>query len=228
MTIPEQIEKYANPVRAAHAQRFFKTGKGEYGEGDVFIGLSTPELRTIAKENLTATFEEIKELLYSPIHEFRSVALFILTYQYEKNWVNRDALVDFYLRHRKQVNNWDLVDNSAYKILGHYLQDKDRSVLYKLAKEDNLWAQRIAIITTLAFIKKKDFKDTLNLIELLLKHPHDLMHKANGWMLREIGKKDEVVLCDFLDKHLENMPRTTLRYAIERFEESKRKAYLKR
>lgn len=227
MSISLAILKKQNPDKAEHAQRFFKTGKGQYGEGDVFLGLTVPELRKIAKDNLDASFEELKELLYSKYHEFRLAALFILTYQYEKNLKDRKEIVDFYLSHKKQVNNWDLVDNTAYKILGHYLYDKDRKVLYEFAKTDHLWTQRIAVVTTMFFIKKGDFLDALKIIEILLEHPHDLIHKANGWMLREIGKKDETVLDKFLKKHLKNMPRTTLRYAIERMEENKRQDYLK-
>lgn len=227
MSISSQIRKKKNPDKAEHAQRFFKTGKGQYGEGDVFLGLTVPELRKIAKSNLDASFEELKELLYSKYHEFRLTALYILTYQYEKNLKNRKDIVDFYLLHKEQVNNWDLVDNSAYKILGHYLYEKDRKILYKFAKADHLWTQRIAVVSTMYFIKKGDFSDALKIIEILLEHPHDLIHKANGWMLREVGKQDETVLDNFLKKHLAKMPRTTLRYAIERMNEKKRQDYLK-
>lgn len=226
MTLQQQIRQKAKPERAEHSQRFFKTGKGEYGEGDVFLGLTVPEQRKIAKENLSASFEELKELLYSEIHEFRLTALFILTYQYEKQPEKRKQIVEFYTAHKEQVNNWDLVDSSAYKILGHYLFDKDRSLLFDYTTHENLWVNRIALISTLYFIKKDDFDDALELIEKSLNHPHDLIHKANGWMLREIGKRNEKVLRNFLNRHVKQMPRTTLRYAIERLDEKSRKEFL--
>lgn len=226
MDIATQIRQEANPQRAEHSQRFFKTGKGQYGEGDVFLGLTVPQQRAIAKRNLAAKLEELKTLLYSEIHEFRLVALFILTYQYEKYPERREEIVAFYLAHKEQVNNWDLVDSTAYKILGHYLFDKERAVLYSFIEHPNLWVNRIAIVSTLYFIKKDDFKDAKKIILSSLGHPHDLIHKANGWMLREMGKRNEQALCDFLDKHTKKMPRTTLRYAIERLDTAKKKHYM--
>jgi 3-methyladenine DNA glycosylase AlkD len=226
MKIAAQIRKEANPERAEHSQRFFKTGKGQYGDGDVFLGLTVPQQRTIARRNLAAGFDELKTLLYSEIHEFRLVALFILTYQYETRQEQRKEIVDFYLAHKEQVNNWDLVDSTAYKILGRYLFDKDRTVLYSFIEYPNLWVNRIAIVSTLYFIKNDDFEDAKKIVLSSLDHPHDLIHKANGWMLREIGKRSEHVLCDFLDKHTKKMPRTTLRYAIERLDDINKKHYM--
>lgn len=226
--VAKEILKLKNLERAEHSQRFFKTGKGQYGEGDVFLGLSVPEQRKIAKSNLDVSFSEIEELLYSKYHEFRLTGLLILTYQYEKKKKDPKAIVDFYIKHRKQVNNWDLVDNTAYKILGHYLFDKDRKLLFDFAKSEHLWTQRIAVVSTMYFIKNNDFKDALKIIGELLSHEHDLIHKANGWMLREIGKKEEKILESFLNTNIHRMPRTTLRYAIERMPEEKRQEFLNR
>jgi 3-methyladenine DNA glycosylase AlkD len=228
MQLEKQILQKANPQRVEHSQRFFKTGKGEYGEGDVFLGLTVPEQRKIAKANLSVEFEELQTLLYSPYHEFRLVALFILTYQFEKFVNKREAIASFYIEHKEQVNNWDLVDSSAYKILGRYLFDKERSMLYDFISHPCLWVNRIAVVSTLYFIKKDDFDDAISIIGQSLQHPHDLMHKANGWMLREIGKRDEKTLLQFLDEHIYNMPRTTLRYAIERLDDSLKKDYMTR
>ena len=228
MKLEKQILQKADPKRAMLSQRFFKTGKGEYGEGDVFLGLSVPEQRKIARSNLSVGFEELRTLLYSHYHEFRLVALFILTYQYEKFTTQRKAVVDFYIEHKEQVNNWDLVDSSAYKILGNYLFDKDRAILFSFISHPNLWVNRIAVVSTFYFIKKKDYKDAVLIIRQSLHHHHDLIHKANGWMLREIGKQNEGVLRKFLDKHVHEMPRTTLRYAIERLDQPTKKDYMSR
>ena len=225
--IKQDLLQLSSPKRAAFVLRFFKTGKGQYSEGDVFIGVSNPNARTIAKKYAQLSLADVEVLIKNPIHEFRFVALIILVNLFIKSrGVARQDVVDCYLRNLEYVNNWDLVDCSCYKILGPHLFNQDRSLLYELAASSHLWSQRIAIVSTLYFIKENQFSDTLRLSETLLSHRHDLIHKAVGWMLREIGKRDELVLEEFLDEHIEQMPRTALRYAIERFSESKRKYYL--
>ena len=228
--LKKELRKYANAEKATFFPRFFKTGKGEYGEGDQFIGVTVPNVRTVAKQFKNLPLKDIKSLLYSPIHEERLVALLILVDQFQKgNEETRRTIFDFYLSHTKQVNNWDLVDLTAPYIVSKYLLDKPRGILYKLAKSRNLWERRIAIMGTFAFItKNKEYEDTFKIAEILLHDKHDLIHKAVGWMLREVGKrisrgKEE----EFLKKHYKTMPRTMLRYAIEKFPEDKRKAYLK-
>jgi len=227
MGIKKDLQKLANPKQAKLLQRFFKTGKGEYGEGDIFLGIKVPEQRKIAKKYSDLTLKYIQELLSSKIHEHRLVALFILVDKY-KQAKNKKELVDFYLKNTKYINNWDLVDLSAPNIVGDYLLDKDKSILYKLAKSDNLWEKRIAVLATFAFIKDNQFEDAFKISEILLKDNHDLIHKAVGWMLREIGKRNLEAEERFLNNHYKKMPRTMLRYAIERFPESKRKYYLKK
>lgn len=193
----------------------------------MFLGLSVPEQRNIARKHQNLPLHLIESLLNSRIHEERFTAIEILNFKYKKSSdKEKKKIVDFYLRHKKYINNWDLVDDSAPYILGNWLVDKDRDVLYKLAKSKTLWDRRIAIVSTFAFIKNNDFEDTLKISEILLGDKHDLIHKAVGWMLREIGKRDEKVLIDFLEKHASCMPRTTLRYSIERFDAKKRKVYL--
>lgn len=226
MSISNAINQHRNPERALVSQRFFKTGEGDYGEGDVFIGLSVPQCRTIAKKYSTLSLSEVKELLYSEIHEERLIALLILVEQYKKT--GQKEIIDFYLDHLKQVNNWDLVDTSADKLVGTYLIDREKTILYRLAQSENLWERRVAIIATFAFIRQKQFEDTLRISEILMRDTHDLIHKAVGWMLREVGKRDHKVLERFLEKHSRNMPRTMLRYAIEKFDAIKRKEYLRR
>ncbi len=236
-----EVKKLADPKRAEASKRFFKTGKGEYGEGDQFIGLSVPKCRAIAKQFKDLLLLEIKELLESKIHEERLIALFILVGRFAKaDEKLKKEIFDFYLENTKLINNWDLVDSSAYFIVGEYLLDKPRDILYKLAKSENLWERRIAIIATLQFIKKKkEFKDTFKIAEVLLNDNHDLIHKAVGWMLREVGEKvGQKELVIFLAKHYRQalnghyvpiykiMPRTMLRYSIEKFEEDLRKKYL--
>lgn len=226
----KELEKNADPKQAANLQWFFKTGKGEYGEGDVFLGLKVPVLRSIAKNYKELTLGEIQELLDSKIHEHRMIALFILIGKYERaDEAEKKQIFDFYLRNTRNINNWDLVDLSAPNIVGEYLADKDRSILYKLAKSKELWERRIAILATFAFIKRKESKDSLAIAELLLKDKHDLIHKATGWMLREVGKRvsqeDEE---RFLRKHYQQMPRTMLRYAIEKFDAKKKEFYMRK
>jgi len=225
-----ELEKCGNPEKAAHLSGFFKTGKGEYGEGDRFMGVTVPEQRSIAKKYATAGLPLLEELITSPFHEQRLTALLILTLKYRKSKseAEKEAYIRFYLSHTRFINNWDLVDLSCYSLLGHWLEDKDRSLLYKLADSSNLWEQRIAIVSCMHFVRKGDFKDCLAIADKLLLHPHDLIHKATGWLLREIGKKDKAVLVAFLQTRYLRMPRTMLRYAIERFPEEERKKWMKR
>jgi len=225
----QELEKLRNPAKAAILSRFFKTGRGEYGEGDVFLGIPVPLQRGVAKKYPELLLEDLRNLLSSRIHEERLVALLILITRYKKaDNTDRRVVVDFYLKNAKRINSWDLVDISAGNILGDYLLDKDKTLLSHLAGSDSLWERRMAIMATFAFIKKNEFKDTLHISELLLNDTHDLIHKAVGWMLREIGKRDRETAEQFLRTHYRNMPRTMLRYAIERFDEKTRDAYLKR
>jgi len=222
-----ELEKLKNPAKAKIAQRFFKTGKGEYGEGDIFLGITVPLQRAVAKKYRDLNLVDLQKLLSSKIHEQRLISLLILIYQYNKIGENKKKkIVDFYLKNTKNINNWDLVDLSCRDIIGHYFIDKDRSLLYQLARSKNLWEKRIAIISTWWFIREKQLKDTLKIAEILLKDKHDLIHKAAGWMLREVGKKDQTVLEKFLNRYHKMMPRTMLRYAIEKLNKSKRENYL--
>ena len=229
-TISKELRSFATKEKAEFLPRFFKTGKGDYGEGDRFHGVVVPDQRKVAnKFSSTTSKEVIIELLHSPFHEERQTGVFILCNKFneakktgkEKEWY------DLYLKMAERINNWDLVDSSAHVIVGQYLEDKDRSILYKLAKENSLWKNRIAVVATWHFIRKNsDLKDILQLSEIMLTHKHDLMHKATGWMLREGWKKDAKQIEKFLDKFATQMPRTMLRYAIEKMEETKRKGYL--
>lgn len=226
-SLKQDLQGQADPVRARHSQRFFKTGKGEYGEGDKFLGLTNPQIRTLAKKYRDLDLADLEKLLGSKIHEHRLISLFILVDQFHRaNEQARRQIYDFYLKNATRVNNWDLVDSSAHKIVGWYLEDKDRAILYKLAKSKNLWEKRISIIATFWFIKNGELNDSLKIAEILLKDEHDLIHKAVGWMLRETGKKDVAILRQFLDKHVLDMPRTMLRYAIEKLPKKERKNYL--
>lgn len=224
--ILNDLKKQATPQRAKILARYFKTGKGEYGEGDIFFGLTSAQIGEVAKKYHDLPLVEIQKLLNQKFHECRTTALAILVKQFKKT--GKKEIVDFYLKNTARINNWDLVDISAPKILGLYLIDKNRKVLYRLAKSKNLWERRIAIISTFAFIDINDFTDSLKIAETLLCDKHDLIHKAVGWALREIGKKDQSVEEKFLKKHYRTMPRTMLRYAIEKFDEKKRQFYLKK
>ena len=225
--LKKDIRKLKNPEKAKLLARFFKTGKGEYGEGDVFIGLMVPDSRKIAVKYSKFPFNEIKTLLKSKIHEERLIALLILVNNYHKgDDEEKEKIYNFYLSNTKKINNWDLVDLSAHKIVGAHLIGKDKSILYKLVRSDNLWERRIAIIATFNFINNNKFEDSLKIAKLLLNDKHDLIHKAVGWMLREIGKRNQAVEEKFLRGCYKKMPRTMLRYAIERFDEKKRKFYL--
>lgn len=230
--VQSALKEFANPTRAGHSQRYFKTAPGEYGEGDRFIGVSVPAIRKLARQFRLLPLTEIRILLYSPIHEERLLALIILVHQFQSACkINRKPeqarIYKFYLQHYRQVNNWDLVDTSCRDIVGAYLLDKsDRDILYRWASSKHLWKKRIAIISTGAFIRQQQFDDTLQLAELLLHDKHDLIHKAVGWMLREVGKLDNKRLLNFLDTHHRNMSRTMLRYALEKYPDNIRKAYL--
>lgn len=227
--VKRDLMSVANLERSEILQRFFKTKKGEYGEGDIFVGIYVPNIREIARKYNKLYIEDIEELLYSKIHEERLCALLILVNQFEKgNDKDKKKIFNFYLKNTKQINNWDLVDLSAPKIVGEYLLNSTKDVLYKFAESDNLWKKRISIISTFAFIKRGDLDDTFRISKILLKDKNDLIQKAVGWMLREAGKRKLGVLEDFLSKNHKNISRTTLRYAIEKFSESKRQFWLKK
>jgi len=223
------LQKLENPQKAKILSRFFKTGKGEYGEGDIFLGITVPQTRSIAKKYTNLNLKDLEKLLSSKIHEHRLIALLILIENYRKDSIeHKNSIFNFYLKNTKFINNWDLVDLSAPNIVGNFLLDKDKSILYNLAKSSNLWEKRIAIISTFAFIRLYKFKHTLKISEVLMNDNHDLIHKAVGWMLREVGKRNKEVEEKFLNQHYMKMPRTMLRYAIEKFDNNKRKKYLGR
>jgi 3-methyladenine DNA glycosylase AlkD len=227
MDIEKEILASANKEKAEILQKFFKTGKGQYGEGDVFLGIVVPQQRKIAQKFKELGMKEIEKLLDSNIHEKRLIALLILIEKYKKaDPKEKNEIFEFYLKNTKNINNWDLVDLSAPNIVGDFLADKGRDILYDLAKSKDLWKRRIAIISTFSFIRKNEFEDTLKITEMLIDDTHDLIHKSTGWMLREVGKRDQKALEGFLKKYYKNMPRTMLRYAIEKFPEDKRKKYL--
>ena len=246
------LKRISNPLRAQHSKRFFKTGPGDYGEGDIFLGPSVPECRAIARRYKDLPFSDVTKLLRSRYHEERLIALFILVYKFQAGDSNqKEKIYNFYLKSTKYINNWDLVDSSADKIVGAYLLDQrsdsmrsreagDRpkksarvrpfqspEILLKLAKSPNLWERRIAIISTYKFIKNGQCNTTLQIAKPLLSDKHDLIHKAVGWMLREVGKHcSEKILTEFLNLNYRSMPRTALRYAIEHFPEPKRRQYI--
>jgi len=230
MTVPEiksELRKYASAKKAALLRGFFKTGQGEYGEGDVFIGVKVPETRKVAVLYADLSRKDTLALLASPIHEERLLALLILIRQYENgDGKERAGIVETYLKNTRHTNNWDLIDLSAHKILGHWLKDRDRSILEKLARSESMWERRISIVATYAFIRENDLKDTFHIADILISDTEDLMHKATGWMLREAGKRDVIALEEYLQTRYQKMPRTMLRYAIERLPEPKRRAYL--
>ncbi|MCA9474016.1 MAG: DNA alkylation repair protein [Nitrospira sp.] len=227
-----ELKKLARPDKAEFLPKFFQAYEGGYGEGDQFLGVVVPPQRRLAKQFRDLSAEHVEQLLHSPWHEARLTGLFILVSQYERSCdkLKRSELVSFYLTQLDWVNNWDLVDSSAHKILGAHLVDNptQRSLLTKLAKAKSLWHQRVAVIATLALIKNREFTEILVLSEKLLNHRHDLMHKAIGWMLREVGKQDIVVLRHFLEQHSTRMPRTMLRYAIEKMSQEERQEWLTR
>ena len=235
-SLKQDLKSLANKEKAILLQRFFKTGKGEYGEGDIFLGIIVPKQRKVAKKYINLSLNDLQVLLNSKIHEERLISLFILVDKYKKaekenNEKQKQEIFNFYIKNAKNINNWDLVDLSAPNIVGNYLlkkDDKEKQILYKLAKSDNLWEKRISILATFMFIKNNQFQDSINLAEILLKDKHDLIHKAVGWMLRELGKRNEKLLINFLNKHKKEMPRTMLRYSIEKFSNEKRKFFMQR
>ncbi|MCC5941227.1 MAG: DNA alkylation repair protein [Balneolaceae bacterium] len=221
------LKAIADPEIAEHSKRYFKAGPGEYGEGDQFLGIRVPDQRKIAKKYRELDLHSVEKLITSEFHEVRLTALFILVNKYKKaSEKHREEIFGFYLDHLDYVNNWDLVDSSAKYIAGHFLFEKDRSIIYKLADDESLWKRRIAVLTTSYFIDQNDYSTTLELCEKLISDEEDLIHKATGWMLREIGNNDKATLTDFLNKHYKTMPRTMLRYAIEKFPKEEREIYL--
>jgi 3-methyladenine DNA glycosylase AlkD len=226
--IREELQTLGSKEDAAFLQRFFKTGPGEYGEGDVFLGVRVPQVRKLVKQYPDAGLKEARQLLTSPIHEERLLALLILVRDFTRgNDSVKKRIYEFYLAKTRYINNWDLVDSSAEHIVGAFLKRKDKAPLHKLARSDKLWERRIAIMATFHFIKQMTFSETLKISKILLQDEHDLIHKAVGWMLREIGKRDMRTEEEFLKGCYGRMPRTMLRYAIEKFPEPKRQAYLK-
>lgn len=254
--LKKEIRSYSDPSKAKVFMRFFKTGKGEYGEGDKFLGLTLPQVRTVVKKYKDLiTLEELDKLIQSEYHEERTVTVAILVEKFKRagkrkssgsvysiipsksdykstlgknEEEERKKIYDFYLSHTKFINNWDLVDISVHKIIGAYLFDKPREILYKLARSEDLWERRMSIMATFCFIYQNDFEDTFKIARILLQDKHDLIHKATGWMLREVGKRDIEKLYRFLDKYYKQMPRTCLRYAIEKFDKDKRNYYMKK
>ena len=229
--LKQDLRKAADPDKKNILQNFFKTGPGQYGQGDIFLGVMVPKTRTIAKKYKDMAISQVKILLNSKIHEERLAAILILVHNYAMGSEDtKQKIVSVYLDNSRKINNWDLVDLSAHKILGNYMlhDKKKRDILYSFAKSENLWERRISIISTMAFIKNNDFDDALRISKILLNDEHDLIHKAVGWVLREIGKKNIASEEKFLKKHYTKMPRTMLRYAIEKFPEKKRLNYLRK
>lgn len=227
--IKKRLREHSSKEKAAILQRFFKTGPGEYAQGDIFIGVVVPDTRKIVKEYLNITVSEVQKLLRSPVHEERLAALLILVSQFNSaNRKTQNKIYDFYLRNAQYINNWDLVDLTAHHIIGGFLKGRGKYMLRELAKSKNLWKRRMSIVATYYYIRENDFKQTLEISDMLIGDKEDLIHKAVGWMLREVGKRDPRKLESYLNKRIQSLPRTTLRYAIERFPESKRKSYLKK
>jgi 3-methyladenine DNA glycosylase AlkD len=228
-SIERELAELADPEHAATLQRFFKTGPGGYGEGDVFLGVRMPALRRVARRNSDASLEACRELLAGELHEHRLAALVILRERFERgDSAERERIADLYLEGRGGVDNWDLVDASAPYLLADRVRRSPRRLLDPLARSDRVWDRRIAVLATFSLIREGEFRQTIRLAERLLGDPEDLIHKAVGWMLREIGKRDEATLCDFLDRHAERMPRTMLRYSIERLPAPDRRRFLGR
>ena len=224
--IEKEIQSKKDPIQAKISSRFFKTGKGQYGEGDIFLGVTVPTLRIIVKKySKNISLKDVQKLLNSKIHEYRLTALLILVEKYKED---KGLIYNIYIKNFRNINNWDLVDLTAPKIMGDFLKDKNRDILYSLSTSNNLWEKRISIVATFAFIKDNDFKDTLKISEILLKDEHDLIHKAVGWMLREVGKRNKDLEKEFLDKYYRIMPRTMLRYSIEKFDPKEKEFYMKK
>jgi 3-methyladenine DNA glycosylase AlkD len=225
LKLKKELRSKSDKQKAKKLQKFFKTGIGEYGQGDIFLGITVPETRKLAKKYDKLSLSETTILLNSEIHEERMLALLILIKKIQKI-KNKKSIYNIYLKNIKCINNWDLVDLSADKIIGEYLLNKPKTILYRLAKSNNLWEKRISIIATFSFIRNNYFKETFKIAEILLEDRNDLIHKAVGWMLREVGKRNIEKEKEFLDKNIKKMPRTMLRYAIEKFPEKERKKYL--
>ncbi|MCX8522540.1 DNA alkylation repair protein [Chryseobacterium formosus] len=229
--IKESLAVLSIPEKAAFFPKFFKTGKGEYGEGDLFLGVKVPDQRAVAKEFYAKiSLEELGELLCSPYHEHRLTALLMLISKFEKtkDLAIKEEIINFYLKHLDYVNNWDLVDTSCYKILGRYaFENQKENLLRDLAASEKMWYKRVAVVGTMYYVKKGYFELTKELVTQNLYHSHDLMHKANGWLLREMGNKNEAELISYLNQYYKEMPRTCLRYAIEKLDEDLRQDYLK-
>ena len=231
-TLLKQMHSHANPAQVAGIMRFFKTGQGQYGEGDKFLGIKVPVTRATVKECWKeATMAHIEECVTSQYHEIRLAGLLALIQKFnhaKKDPATQHACIEFYLAHTAYINNWDLVDLTCYPLLGEWLFDKDRTLLYNLARHGKtIWEQRIGIVTTMTFIRKGQLDDTFAIADILLHHPHDLIQKATGWLLRECGKRNKASLESVLAPRYKTMPRTTLRYAIEKFPEEERKSYLR-
>jgi 3-methyladenine DNA glycosylase AlkD len=229
-SLKKELQSMANPEKAKVLQGFFKTGKGQYGEGDIFLGLTSQQIKDIAKRFYELNLKQIQELLNSKIHEQRMCALRILLIKYnksKKDLLEKRRIFEFYLNNAKNINNWDLVDISCYNIVGDFLQREGAELLKQLAKSQSLWERRISIVSTYSFIRKRNFGHTLAIADLLLKDKEDLIHKAVGWMLREVGKRNKEVLEIFLSTRYKEMPRTMLRYSIEKFDKEERQRYLR-
>jgi 3-methyladenine DNA glycosylase AlkD len=227
--IRKVLRSYADKYKAKTLQRFFKTGKGEYAEGDIFLGVTVPVIRKIARRYSCMELDAAGVLLKSPFHEERLLALIVLVIKSQsKNLAEKERIYKLYLRNTGYINNWDLVDLSAHHIVGNFLMDKSKAPLYELARSNDLWQKRIAMLATFSFIRHSDFEPTLKIARLLLLDKHDLIHKAVGWMLREFGKRDIKAEEGFLRRYCALMPRTMLRYSIERFPEAKRRQYLQK
>lgn len=232
-SLEKELRGHANKEKAVILSSFFKTGKGEYGEGDKFLGITVPVERKVAQKYIDVNFSDIQTLLESPYHEIRMTALFILVYKMKRamkisaaNIDEQKRIVDFYLKNIRYINNWDLVDATARDILGAYYFDEDRSVIFKLARSNNLWEKRIAIIATFYFIAQNDFSDSLKLAKDYINDDRDLIQKATGWMLREIGKRNKKSLISFLKNHSKVMPRTMLRYSLEHFSKREKRLFM--
>ena len=226
--LKNSLKNLAEPKRAEVLLRFFQTQKGGYGEGDQFLGVTVPNQRKVAKKFDTLTSPDLKKLLQSSIHEHRLTSLFIMIRQFERgNHKQKKQLIDLYKKNLRYVNNWDLVDSSAPYLLGSFLRTRSKNILYQYARSPNLWRRRVGILSTFGFIKQGEYKDALAIANILLNDEHDLIHKAVGWMLREIGKLDKEELVAFLEKHYDTMPRTMLRYAIEKLNQKERAHYMK-
>ena len=225
--VSNHLRSLGNSEIAAHSKRFFKTGKGEYGEGDKFLGIRVPVIRKLIKQYKDISVEESVILLGSEYHEERLFSLLMLVKKFDEgNDDSKKQIYNVYIKNFKHINNWDLVDSSASQIVGAYLYNRDKSILYDLAKSEIIWERRISIMSTFYFVRNGQFCDTINIANILICDKEDLIHKAVGWMLREVGKRNMKIEKDFIKKHIKYMPRTMLRYAIEKFPESERKAYL--